>query len=679
MPRPQVYGKRSRAVYDPLAVFASPQRTLQPVQVCSDSGVPELVDQVQQLKLYQEARDGRSGGARVVLGERSPNRVVAPPVLVVEGKKPRKRRAKRIVEEDEEPRPTAELEVTGDQPVADSEPGLKEAHGAVEPAARTPEPQSERQSADHEVACITAQTERSSFRSDVPQIEEPALGEQTVAEAQAASLEVRPPRQQEEPVNVHITHSASLLALSHHPLTPFAAWSAQLSTHFTLTKIAEASFGEVYRLSLLEQLPGLSRTDESVFKVIALKSPSATLPKDKKKRKAMLKRAEAMSKPEDVANEVRLLQRMSSIPGFTNFRDVRILQGRPGALFNDAFRAYNVTQKANEKDPSIFPDPAKKGSYSDEQLWAVIEMQDAGTDLERLVEMGHCMSVWSVWDVFWQVVLTLAKGEEGAEFEHRDLHLGNICVRPSPSLPPSAQNHETIDVRKKLNFTSFETTVIDYTISRALMPDNSVAFHDLSLDNSLFEGDSTEEYQYDIYRYMRGAVLLSDALADFSLASTTQSAANSKRGWRGYHPVTNLVWLHFVLYRLLEQLDWPSAAKAPPKKRKQEHAVWKRANDLEHKLLKIQSLLDPEILCTGPLRSASDIVGLALTEGWLDEADVVGAAADDGSEDGEQAAESELVEELTHLQIRVDVMEERGLEAAEREAKAAAGRHKKRK
>lgn len=678
MPRPQVYGKRSRAIYDPFAVFASPQRPVLAANADAEAESTQLVDQVEELRLYQSARDGRSTGTRVALGERSPNRMAAP-TMRLDGKKLRKRRVRRVAEEDEEPQPIIEIDANRLETPGDAEPCEPVIECGIELIEERSKPQSELPSLDL-AASETAQPERVICEQIHTPISEPARHEQTVVEPQPLSIDVTPPKQQEESVDVYTTHCSSLLALSQHPLTSFAIWSAQLSTHFALTKIAEASFGEVYRLSLVEQLPGLSRSDESVFKVIALQAPAATLPKEKRKRAAALKRAEAMSKPDDVANEVRLLQRMSSIPGFTNFRDVRILQGRPAALFNEAFKAYNATQRANNKDVSIFPDPAKKGSYGHDQLWAVIEMQDAGTDLERLVEKGECTTVWSVWDIFWQVVLSLAKGEEGAEFEHRDLHLGNICVRPvTDSTSPAqtlAQGREAIDVKKKLNFTSLEATVIDYTISRARIPDSCTAFHDLSLDSSLFEGDSTDEYQYDIYRYMRGAVLLNDPLADFSLPSTVQAAAKSKRRWKDYHPVTNLVWLHFILYKLLEQLDWPSAAKAPPKKRKPEHAMWKRANDLEHKLLKIQSLLDPEILCTGALRSASDIVGLALTEGWLDEADVVGEAADgDEAVDVDVQGEGELVEDFTHLQIRVDVMEEQGLEAAEQEARpAAAGR-----
>ncbi|KAI6900246.1 hypothetical protein KC318_g8839 [Hortaea werneckii] len=719
MPRAQqVYGKRSRANYDPFAIFASPQR---PQHGKKQDEIDVLVDQVGELQLYQKAREGRWPAAeRTALEERSPNAGLAK--RQGRGEKKHKRPARqKILEED-----------SGDQ----EGPGLGNNENAVEDAnvaERCLTVVSNRDTAEpepHTKAPQEVNGPREKCGAERPllqkieQTQDTGDAPRTPLESESEALPTSlPASTSPDQTDAYTHHTRELLNLSAHGLTSFTSWSQQISTHFDLTKIAEASFGEVYRLSLLSQLPGFSRADESVFKVIALTPPKEILPKSKKDRKAALKKAEAMSKPEDVASEVKLLQRMSSIPGFTNFRDVRILQGRPGEPFVQAFKAFNQAQKAKKKDLSIFPDPGKKASYSEDQLWAVIEMQDAGTDLEKLIENGECTAIWNVWDIFWQVVLTLAKGEEGAEFEHRDLHLGNICVRPAPcpalsadSSPALESSEAQIDTKKKLGFTDLETTIIDYTISRCLLRseqeenDEGIAYHDLSQDPSVFEGDSTEEYQYDIYRYMRGAALYSDPYWEPPYAETTtnnhsakaqpSNAQHQPTSWRSYTPITNLIWLHFILYKLLEQLDWPSATKAPPRKKKPaDYAVWKRANDLEHKLLRTQELLDPDVICQGDLMSCTDLVAVALGEGWLDEADIVGVGAGGGVEgdevlheaevaaSGEQADEqgfliprgrveepvlpsSDLASSFTHLQIHVATMEERGLEAAEREAKA---------
>lgn len=468
-------------------------------------------------------------------------------------------------------------------------------------------------------------------------------------------------------------HCSELLDLSTHPLTEFSAWSEDISEHFSVTKIAEASFGEVYRLSLLEDISDFCSTDESVFKVIPLTPAIDALPLDKRKRNAALKRAEGMTSPHDVATEVKLLQRMSSIPGFTNFRDVRILKGRPPPAFVSAFKAWNAAQKSRKKEISHFPDPAKKTSYNADQLWAVIEMQDAGTDLERLLETNNCTSVFPIWDVFWHTVLTIAKGEESAEFEHRDLHLGNICVR-YPSTDEI--NEKIIDPSRKLNFTSLETTIIDYTLSRCLMStsstapsspsqntsaalDGEIAYTDLCLPHhkALFEGDSSDEYQYDIYRYMRGALYFDHPFHPTISAEDLHNLTPSQltkltngRNWRQFHPQTNLCWLHLILYKLLEQIEWPSssakgrAAKKNRKKRPEEYEVWKRGVELEEVLLAVQDLLDPNRICgEDGVRSTRDLVAVAVAEGWLDVEDLVG--------EGGEGEDGGLVEEMGDLEI----------------------------
>ncbi|KKY13056.1 putative haspin protein kinase [Diplodia seriata] len=374
--------------------------------------------------------------------------------------------------------------------------------------------------------------------------------------------------------------------------TPFSQWAAALSPYFSVAKIAEASYGEVYRLSLRDrEQAGLSASDESVLKVIALKPPMKKSKTKKRKTKAERlaeEKIEGMSSVESVAGEIRLLRRMAHVPGFTNFRDVRVLKGCPAESFARAWREWNDGRE--EERRSIFPDPAAQGSYDDDQLWAVIEMQDAGTDLEN-VRMEDVGGVFGVWDIFWSVALALGKGEEEARFEvsyrrpsdppshqqypfsnnsvdknqHRDLHMGNICIRPAnanrPIAAPSPTTTTTDITPRKLHFTGLESTIIDYTLSRAQLthpaaspdPDASeIAFLDLETDPALFDGDAEVEYQYEMYRCMRAAMFLDDPRAD--VEGRWDEALQSGRTWVGFHPQTNLVWLHFILHEMMKQV-----------------------------------------------------------------------------------------------------------------------------
>ena len=238
------------------------------------------------------------------------------------------------------------------------------------------------------------------------------------------------------PVEIYADYVAPLLKLCKDPEgriapRPFQPWADSVDEHLHITKIAEASYGEVYRLSPRDRQLRLSKAADSVVKVIALKPPADV---ETRRTKAQEKRINNMSAAEDVAGEGHLLQRMSDVPGFANFRECRVFQGQTPTQFVKAWRDFNRNVKKSQ-----FPDPGRRGSYEDAQLWAVLEMEDAGRDLENLCEnrllddddgdgddsneetdsfnMANLRSIWGIWDIFWGVALAVAKGEEWARFE----------------------------------------------------------------------------------------------------------------------------------------------------------------------------------------------------------------------------------------------------------------------
>jgi serine/threonine-protein kinase haspin len=703
MPKKQaVYGKRSLATSASTNIFASPENTrrkaVETIQILTDG---EITKRKQQSAHAQSVESPLR--PRKALGEINGNAVLHVEVPTRKDKK-KSKKSKSTKKRSKEGGAEQETHVKSSDVVEEM---VRDVGAACEGTSTLDLAVAEKSVKEVTIPIeeqIQAQIE---VREETMQeTEEPIIEPTTNDEPDMA---LQPPTQSD----CYTEHCASLLELTAYPVSSFSEWANDLNEDFSLVKIAEASFGEVYRLSLQPEAAedtdlALSRHDESVLKVIALTQPTETLPKSKRDRERALKKAENMSKPNDVASELKLLQRLSDIPGFTNFRDLRVLRGRPPAPFATAFTAFNEAQKAAKKELSIFPDPAKKASYSKDQLWAVIEMQDAGTDLEKLVAQGISSNIWVVWDIFWQVVLALAKGEEEAEFEHRDLHLGNICVRT-----PEPVDEANIDISKSLGFTSFEATLIDYTVSRASMipasmasestetKDDSVAYIDLANDPHLFYGDSAEEYQYDIYRYMRGSIYYSSPYASFPNDGTSTANHESEvpegedggeneneqpqlptapsaeqmatieretgRLWRQFHPQTNLCWLHYVLFMLLEQMHWPSSGKAPSKKTKPEaHARWKRARELENALLQVQESLDPGWLGEeGSLGRSGEIIAWAVEEGWLRVEDVVG----DNGEFEEFGEEMQEVEEEDDLARQLEGL---ALQPAEEEVKVSA-------
>lgn len=410
----------------------------------------------------------------------------------------------------------------------------------------------------------------------------------------------------------------------------FQDWWTGFAPHVRISKIAEASYGEVYRLTLLAPNPILTSADESVFKVLVVK-PDPRTENPKKKSKAQEQREEKMSEMASVESEVKLLKRMTEVPGFTNFRALHILKGRPPQPFVDTWKEWNDGRKRGDK--SEFPDPSKGPSYSDNTIWAVIEMQDAGTDADELQNKGKLTTVFEVWDVFWQVVIAIGKGEENAKFEHRDLHCGNICVRNRNSPIQDDKDISTL----KLGFANLETTIIDYTLSRAELPrsdhpaafsistnsrrssvdyeddEKEIAYLDLthsSLDY-LFTADATDEYQYEMYRHMRSALYFSNPFQPF--IGNEEEALASGRTWKGFHPQTNLVWLWWILHKLLEHMEKPDREDD-------------KARELTSVLRKVERMLDLKRIPRVGLTSAKDLVARALDEGWLDDADVRNAS-----------------------------------------------------
>ena len=64
-------------------------------------------------------------------------------------------------------------------------------------------------------------------------------------------------------------------------------------------------------------------------------------------------------------------------------------------------------------------------------------------------------------------------------------------------------------------------------------------------------------------------------------------------------------------------------------------------------MLRVQELLYPELLCKNEIRSASDLVGLALSEGWINVEDVVGEGVDEVEEALDEASLTDQFENLT--------------------------------
>jgi serine/threonine-protein kinase haspin len=185
----------------------------------------------------------------------------------------------------------------------------------------------------------------------------------------------------------------------------FAHWARGPGGCFRVDKIAEGSYGEVYQLRLRDDLSNremsksklakLKAYDAGVFKIVPLRAQRG--PGSKK-----------FTTVEEIVSEVRLLKLLDPVPGFVRFREVHVVQGRFPDTYQRAWAEYSRT-----KDDCFNPDPAKKSSYPDLQLWAILEMDYAGHELEKFT----FSTVSQIYDMFWGVALGLARAEQLSRFE----------------------------------------------------------------------------------------------------------------------------------------------------------------------------------------------------------------------------------------------------------------------
>lgn len=201
----------------------------------------------------------------------------------------------------------------------------------------------------------------------------------------------------------------ALSPVSFQGIQKFSSWASRAENMFEVVKLAEGSYGEVYKLhfrpEMCKEAAGFSKSKlarlrsygNGVFKVVPLRAQSGPGSK-------------SFTSIDEIVSEVRMLKYLDPIPGFARFREIHVVQGRFPKPFQDAWMHYKHTRPA---DDCLNPNPASKKAYPDKQLWAILEMDDAGCELEKF----SWSSVFQIYDIFWGVAMALARAEEYALFE----------------------------------------------------------------------------------------------------------------------------------------------------------------------------------------------------------------------------------------------------------------------
>ncbi|RLM84332.1 hypothetical protein C2845_PM04G29210 [Panicum miliaceum] len=178
---------------------------------------------------------------------------------------------------------------------------------------------------------------------------------------------------------------------------------------------------------------------------------------------------------------------------------------------------------------------AKRGSENDhpkdftsEQCYIVFVLADGGTDLESfaLVDYNEARSLLV------QVTASLAVAEGACEFEHRDLHWGNILLAQDET--PDTNHTMSFALQgKRMHARTFglNVSIIDFTLSR-INTGTAILFLDLSADPALFQGKKGDK-QAETYRRMKEI---------------------TQEHWEGSFPKTNVVWLIYLVDMVLHKM-----------------------------------------------------------------------------------------------------------------------------
>ncbi|XP_053407559.1 serine/threonine-protein kinase haspin-like [Mercenaria mercenaria] len=262
-----------------------------------------------------------------------------------------------------------------------------------------------------------------------------------------------------------------------------------------LQKIGEGTFGEVYT------------TGENVIKIIPIEGE-------------ILVNGERQKSFKEIKKEILITKELSELrerifnrcETFVKSLGFKIVCGKyPIELLREWDRF--ETSKGSENDrPDFLPD---------DQLFIIFEFENSGVALESVEIESVAQGV----SIVKQVCCALAVAEKALQFEHRDLHWGNVLVRASVEDTIIFRlDGRDVSVRSQ----GVEVKIIDFTLSR-ITKDNKTIYIDLKNDVSLFAGQG--DSQFDIYREMK---------------------KKNKNDWAAFSPFSNILWAHYICQKIFE-------------------------------------------------------------------------------------------------------------------------------
>ncbi|KAL5322366.1 hypothetical protein ACEPPN_010339 [Leptodophora sp. 'Broadleaf-Isolate-01'] len=381
-------------------------------------------------------------------------------------------------------------------------------------------------------------------------------------------------------------------------------WPEILPPSAEVEKIAEASFAEVYRVK--------TTAGSSIIKVLQLKIPTDPTSSE----------IETAINATDLVSEIRIMNVLTEVPGFVGFKDAHLIKGRFAPSLEEAFYEYIADDGEYEPRETHFPDPE---IFTEESTFLVLELADAGEVLEDM----PIETIDQVWDVFLGVCMALSRAEYLCEFEHRDLHENNVCVRQTTNparKPRTTSKSKPRDGPIKFGFSDYSITIIDYGLSRAKLENGDVVFQDLENDLELFQssGSGLAGMQYDNYRRMRNHLLTGTRTmqpASFHTTPISELEADQQNNhtWKDHTPYSNVLWIRYMLSFLTKQFKKHSRG---PKATKDIVTFETEIKDMKRRL-DVRTKVE-----NGAFESACQVLDYVFLRGWVSEEQLGGAGMD---------------------------------------------------
>lgn len=325
---------------------------------------------------------------------------------------------------------------------------------------------------------------------------------------------------------------------------------------------------------------------------------------------------------ESIIREVRVLLALDQMHGFARCRGVHVVSGKYPDVLLEAFENFKDTNgsEAQNLNPT---------NLSEHQTYVIIEMDHAGMPLAKL----SSLSAFQAYDIFWKTAMILANAEESLEFEHRDLHNGNLCCRPRSTnvamdVADELVQNMTEEPLTRLGLSNLRVTIIDYTISRAKISSESekelIIFDTIKFweDNDSSSSHPSDQRQCDTYRKVRDWAKAVEAKVEALAEIEEDYDHEAVDKYARFLPKSNVMWLLYVARELLwRRADGRGAIVTGSSKvaRRLQLLLWRKLEAVAA-YLDGSPMLIPE--------SAADLLATAVQLEWLSREDMVAFRAE---------------------------------------------------